>query len=87
MAKIKVGGGFGLVMLLIVVAVVLLVAGKAAKETAPIALQLNEPETLVNDHGQHEAADALSTLPNLNDARQSTDAHAEELRRALAEIE
>ena len=87
MAKITVGGGFGFVMLLIVVAVVLLVAGKAAKESAPVALQLNNPETAVNDHGQHEAGDALSTLPNLNDARQSTGAHAEELSKALAEIE
>ncbi len=90
MAKIKVGGGLGFVMLLVVVLVVMLIASKAWKEAAPTVIQLNgekNVKTVIADHGQPEAREALGTLPNLNDMRQSTGAHAEELSKALAETE
>jgi len=87
MAKIKVGGGLGFVMLLVVVVVVMLLASRAWKEATPTVMQLNGAKTAVADHGQPEAREALGTLPDLNDMRQSTGAHAEELSKALAETE
>jgi hypothetical protein len=87
MARLKVGGGFGFVILLVVVVIVLLLAARSTREVAPIALQLNEPETAVNDHGQPEAKEALSNLPGLGEVKDSTAAHAEELSQALAETQ
>ena len=73
-------------MLLVVVAIVLVLAARAWQEAAPTALLLNEePQSVVNDHGQPEAKQALQGLPGLSEVRDSTGAHAEELERALAE--
>lgn len=76
------GGGFGLVVLVVVLAVVLLLAGRAWRSVAPAAVQL---ET----HGGDRAGEASNpgTLPGLNEMQSETDAHAERLRQALDEIE
>ena len=87
MARLKVGGGLGFVMLLVVVAIVLVLAARAWQEAAPNALLLDEPQSVVDDHGQPEAREALANLPGLNEVRDSTAAHADELERALAETE
>lgn len=85
------GGGIGMVMLVIVMAVVLLLVAKSWKSMAPTAAQLpaDGPTAPIETHGEEQAGEALGSgnLPNLNEMRSETGAHAEELRQALAEIE
>jgi len=83
------GGGFGLVMLVVVMAVVLLLVARAWRETAPTAIEVTQPTSFVerHDHGQPEAVRALGDMPRLNDVRQRTGEHAEELEEALAATE
>lgn len=87
----KFGGGFGLLMLVIVVAVVLLLAARNWRAVAPTASQIARPGNAreVDDRGQAEAGEAIRSgqLPNLDEMRQSTDAHADRVRSALDEIE
>lgn len=85
------GGGFGMVMLVIVLAVVLVLVAKHWKAVAPTAIQVTNPDApvVVDDHGQTEAGEAIRSgqLPDLNDMRQQTSAHADRLQDALEEIE
>lgn len=85
------GGGFGIIMLLVVVAIVMLLVARSWKSVAPTAVQVATPagNVAVPDHGDGEAAEAATsgTLPDLNDARRETGAHAEQLQDALKEIE
>ena len=85
------GGGFGLVVLVIVMAVVLLLVAKSWKSVAPTATQLDPegPAAPLETHGEDEAGEALQSgnLPDLNEMRSETDAHAERLEQALSEIE
>lgn len=85
------GGGFGVVMLLVVVAIVLLLVAKAWNRVAPSAIEVTSPAgpTSVSSHGETEAAGQVSSggLPGLSDARQVTDAHAQQVQQALDEIE
>jgi hypothetical protein len=43
--------------------------------------------TAIDDHGQPEAVGTLGDLPGLNDMRDSTATHAEDLEKALEAIE
>ena len=85
------GGGFGIVMLLVVVAIVLLLTAKNWKAVAPTAMQVTNPGAAgpVDDHGETGAGQAVRSgrLPDLNEMRQSTDAHAEQVQEMLEEIE
>ena len=85
------GGGFGVVMLLVVGAIVLLLAAKAYNRVAPSAIEGTSPSgpMSVSAHGETEAAGQVKSggLPGLNDARQLTDAHAQQVQQALEEIE
>jgi len=76
------GGGFGIVMLVVVVAVVLLLAARQWESVAPTALEVANP----NAEGPEEAL-REGKLPGLNDMRQTTDAHAQAVQDAMAEIE
>lgn len=84
------GGGFGLVVLVIVMAVVLLLVARSWKSVAPTATQLPDgPSAPLETNGEDQAGEALSSgnLPDLNEMRSETDAHAERLQQALSEIE
>ena len=87
----KHGGGFGIVILLVVLAVVMLLVARNWKSVAPTAIQVTNPSSpvQVDDHGQPEAGEAIRSgqLPNLNDMRQATSQHASEVQDALQEIE
>jgi hypothetical protein len=76
------GSGFGLIMLLVVLAVILILVGRSWNSVAPEALS-------VADHGQPEAAEAVRSgkLPDLKETRQRTEAHAQEVREILEETE
>ncbi len=80
-----------MVVLVIVMAVVLLLVAKSWKSVAPTAVQLTGegPSAPLETHGEGQAGEALrsGTLPNLNQMRSETSAHAEQLQQALVEIE
>ena len=85
----KLSGGFGLVMLVIVVAVVLLLTARAWNAVAPTAADLREASAPVpaDVRGAATSATRDGSLPRLDDVRQRTGAHAEDLANALAETE
>jgi len=86
------GGGFGFVMLLVVMAVVLLLVAKSWKNFGTAAIDLNRP-------GAKEAAAALpSNAPDgvsapaataiqshLTDAKAKTDAHSQKVQEVLGD--
>ena len=85
------GSGVGMVMLVVVLAIVLLLVARNWRSVAPTAMQHSDSETQlsVDDHGQSEAGEAIRSgqLPDLNDMRQRTGAHAEQLQEALETTE
>jgi len=85
------GSGFGLVMLVVVMAIVLLLVAKNWRSVAPTAMQVTDPELhkTVDDRGQAEAGEAVRSgnLPDLNEMRQQTSDHAEQLQQALEATE
>jgi hypothetical protein len=78
---------FGMVMLVVVMAVVLLLVAQAWSRLAPAAVDVHKATTgqIMHDHGQTEAAEALRAghLPRLEDAQARTDVHAEDVKQAL----
>jgi len=81
------GGGFGVLILLVVVAIVLFLAARAWKGVMPEASQSIRPSAPVSDHGQTEAAGEVRSgnLPDMNEMRNRTSDHADSLRDALEE--
>ena len=77
------GGGFGLVILVIVMAVVLLLAAKAWQSVAPEATDIVNPVRPALPPDGASGGESSSDLPGLQDAREETSAHAERLREAL----
>ncbi len=82
------GSGFGFVMLLVVVAVVLFLASRALKSTLPAATVLAHP----SPSGEQVTEPAVAgggesirpgRLPDLKVVKQGTDAHAAEVRDAV----
>ena len=81
-----------MVVLVVVLAIVLLLVAKQWKSVAPTAMQIDENNNITVDpptHGEHEAGEALrqGNLPDLNQMRQATGNHAQDVQEALAEIE
>ena len=70
----KKGGGFGLLMLVIVVAIVLYLWASSAKEAVP---------TLTGAEQELEAIAGSGELPNVQEMEQATADHAAELQEAL----
>lgn len=94
MARLRQGGGFGIVILLVVMAVILLLASRGLKTVMPTALEvaapaktgktavksLDEPPPPVNTGaGQRQIQSRLS------DARKKTDVHSGQVEKALQE--
>lgn len=83
----KMGGGFGLVILVVVMAVILLLAAKAWQSVMPTASQITDPAlpAQVSDHGETEAAEELASpgLPNLDEMRENTTSHADQMQEIL----
>ncbi len=82
----KPGGGFGFVMMAVVLMIVLFLATKAWKAVMPTAAQALQPGTpgQVDDHGQKEAGDAIRSgnLPNLKQMGQNADKYIDQMKDA-----
>lgn len=82
----KPGGGFGFVMMAVVLAVVLLLATRAWKAVMPTAALALRPGAAgqIDDHGQKGAGDAIRSgnLPNLRQMGQNTDQHIDQIKDA-----
>jgi len=88
----KKGGGLGLVVLVVVLAIVLLLVAKQWKAVAPTAMQLDDggtPMVVPKTHGEDAAGEALQRggLPDLNQMRQATGEHAQQVQETMAEVE
>jgi hypothetical protein len=83
--------GFGLVMLVVVLVVVMFLVARQWRSVAPTALQVSDPDysAIADDHGETGAGEALRSgrLPDLKDMRQQTGAHADQLQEALEATE
>jgi len=83
--------GFGFVVLVVVLAIVLLLVARQWKSVAPTALQVSDPDLsrVADDHGESGAGEALRSgqLPDLRDMKQQTGQHADELKEALEATE
>ena len=80
-----------MILLVVVLAIVLLMAAKQWRSVAPTVMQLegDTPMIVPDTHGETGAGEALQRgeLPGLNQMRQATDSHAEQVQETLAEVE
>lgn len=85
------GTGFGLVMLVVVMAVVLLLVARSWRSMAPAATAISDTRApvQVEDHGESGAGAAVRSgdLPDLQEMREETRAHSEELQETMQAIE
>ena len=83
--------GLSMLVLVVVMLVVLLLVSKAWQRFGPAAIAVTDPAAAgpVDDHGETAAGQALRSgdLPGLQDAKASTDAHAEQIQQALENSE
>ncbi len=80
-----------MIMLVVVMAIVLLLVAKQWKAVAPTAMQLDDGTLMVvpETHGEDAAGQALQRggLPDLNQMRQATGEHAQQVQETMAEVE
>ena len=88
----KQGGGFGMVMLVVVLAIVLLLVAKHWQKVGPTALEIKEDGGVplpvdFDDHGEAGAAGEVRSgnLPGLKEMRTNTGAYSNRLQEALEE--
>ena len=85
------GSGIGFVVLIVALAIVLLLVAKNWRSVAPQAIQVTDPNlgATVDDRGQTEAGEEVRSgqLPDMNDMRRQTDAHAQQVQEALEATE
>ena len=77
------GGGFGYVLALAVLLILLFLSVRAWRNAAPAAAQALKPgiPATVPDHGQTDAGKAVRSgdLPNMKKMGENTDAHVQEI--------
>jgi hypothetical protein len=82
----KTGGGFGYVLLLVVLVILLFLSLRAWKGAAPTTAQALKPgaSRTISDHGQTGAGEALRSgnLPDIKKMGQNTDAHVQQVNEA-----
>ena len=85
----KLSGGFGLVLVVVVVAIVLVLTARAWNAVAPTAADLRDASmpAPTDVRGAATSATRDGSLPRLDDVRQRTGAHAEDVANALAQTE
>ncbi len=94
MSRIRQGGGFGIVILLVVMAVILLLASRAWKAVMPTALEVASPSKAGKPAEQspdlpppsvNSGAGQRQIQSSLSDAKRKTDAHSGQVEKALGE--
>jgi len=82
----KMGGGFGTILALAALVILLLLAARAWKGAAPAAAQALKPNApaTVPDHGQAGAGHEVRSggLPNMKKMGENTGAHVEQINEA-----
>ena len=86
------GGGFGFVMLLVVVVAALWLTARAWEKSGASALALDPSSSASTTgsppaRGQSDARDALGTLPDLGEMRDATSRHSDAVQEALVATE
>ena len=85
------GGSFGMIALVIVMAVVLFLVAQAWNRLVPEAVETTKSltPTTVHDHGQAGAGAAVRSgdLPDLDATRDATGVHSADVQQALDAIE
>ena len=77
--------GIGFVVVLAALVTVMLLAAKAWQKVAPTAAQINSVQTPAADQDVvSPASEQPGTLPDLNQMRQQTSTHIEQVEEALA---
>jgi hypothetical protein len=82
----KGGGGFGMIVMLVAVLIVLLLVARAWSNMAPEALQVTQPgsgfstDDMVKDDADYNSP---GHLPDLQEMNQQTAQHEEEVRKAM----
>jgi hypothetical protein len=79
--------GFGFVMLLVVLAIVLWVAARGWEGSGAAALALDPQAATPARQGARDAREAAADLPDLHDMRDATADHADAVREALEATE
>jgi hypothetical protein len=82
----KRGGGFGILMLVIVVAIVLYLAAKNLETTVPAARIKEEPAAsagITLDNSSPNSGESVPARPNLSDMKNATDTHTSDVNRSL----
>jgi hypothetical protein len=74
------GGGFGFVVLVIVLAVVLVLVARSWRAVAPQAISVTAPRL-------DDPALGPGDLPDLDETRRQTDAHARQVQDALSQVD
>lgn len=79
----KSGGGFGYILVLVVLAILLLLSVRAWRNAAPAAAQALKPgaPATLPDHGQTDAGKAVRSgnLPDTKKMGENTDVHVQEI--------
>jgi len=88
----KRGGAIGLIVLLVALVIVMLLVAESWRSVAPEVIQISDthgPDVKVqfSGHGESQAVEELrrGDLPDLEQMRQRTDAHAQQVEDALDE--
>jgi hypothetical protein len=86
----KRGGAIGLIVLLVALVIVMMLVAESWRSVAPEAIQISDTEgadvnVRFSDHGESHAVEELrrGDLPDLQEMRQRTDAHARQVEDAL----
>ena len=80
------GGGFGFVMLLVVVAIVLYLAARNWQSTIPAAVEISKPGASTGstlDSGSPNSGESVPVRPSLSEMKSATDAHTADVRGSL----
>ena len=82
---------FGMILLMVVMVIVLMLVAQAWQKFGPAAIAVTDIDSapVVDDHGQTGAGEEIRSgrLPRLQETKEATDAHAEQVQEALNGIE
>ena len=81
----KPGGSFGMLILLVVVAVVLYLAGKAWNSVAPTAKELDRSPSTHEAQSGIKSGEAPPLRPSLDEMQKTTSSHTADVDEALRE--